>query len=157
MDFQAHVPKDIWDLVPEFLQNRRAEVGYLREALSAGDIEMLTHLAERMWALGNPYGFRQITTFGRELRKAIAARQMEEVGALISQYEAYLGEVKVVEVEAPVLRSIWRDRAADRRVDEDGFPPPDVPERRMAQRRQVSLRRPSEAPAEPDLGSEPGL
>ena len=137
MDMQANVPKDIWDLVPGFVRNRQAEVGLLREALSAADIEMLTHLAERMWALGNPYGFRQITTFGRELRKAIAARQMEEVGALISQYEAYLGEVKVLEVEAPILRSIWRERAADRRVDEDGLPPPGVPERRKSQRRKL--------------------
>lgn len=156
MDLQAHVPKDISDLVPEFLRNRQAEVGYLEEALAAGDIEMLTHLAERMWALGNPYGFRQITTFGRALRKAIAARRMEEVGELISRYGAYLAEVKVVEVEAPVVRSIWRERAAERRVDEDGVPPPDMPERRMAQRRQISLRRAAEAP-EPDLGSEPGL
>ena len=151
MDMQANVPKDIWDLVPGFVRNRQAEVGLLREALSAADIEMLTHLAERMWALGNPYGFRQITTFGRELREAVAARRMEVVGAVITWYAAYLEKVKVVQVEAPVPRSVWRERAAERRAEQDAFPLPGISERRTAQRRKVSLRRPaaaSETPAE---------
>lgn len=42
----------------------------LRAALDARDVARLTDLAERMYALGNPYGFRKITTLGRQLRDA---------------------------------------------------------------------------------------
>ena len=142
MDLQANVPRDIWDLVPDFVRNRHEEVERLREALAAGDMEMLTHLAERMYALGNPYGFRQITTFGRELREALAHERIGAVRRIISQYKAYLAEVSIDQVEVPVLRSVWRERAAERRLAEAAaaLPPPDLPERRKGERRKRALR-----------------
>jgi hypothetical protein len=103
------------DLIPGFLRNRQEEIGHLEEALASEDLAALVHLGERMYALGNPYGFRQITTFGRQLRDACAAQNLEPVGDLPDQYREYLSKVTIVQVDVPVIRSQWRDRA-DARV-----------------------------------------
>ncbi len=101
MDLTAYVPQDITDLLSAFLPNRRADVGLLRQALAKDDWPRLQHLAERMYALGNPYGFRQITTIGRFMREACAKKDRRAFEALIRDYETYLSKVTIVEVEAP--------------------------------------------------------
>ena len=147
MDLTANVPRDLWDLIPDFLLHRREEVEQLRAALSAGDREVLTHLAERMYALGNPYGFRQITTYGRQMRDALAGGKIGTVRRLIRQYAEYLDKVELVQVENPVMRSIWRERAEERRIAEaSALPPPGVPERRKRQRRRAVATRDHASP-----------
>ncbi len=113
MDLTAHVPQDITDLLSAFLPNRRAEVGLLRQALAKDDWPRLQHLAERMYALGNPYGFRQITTFGRFMREACAKKDRPAFEALIRDYETYLSKVKIVEVEAPLPREVLTPNARE--------------------------------------------
>jgi hypothetical protein len=104
MDLTALVPKDILDLLSAFLPNRRADVARLRAALAADDWAQLQHLSERLYALGNPYGFRQITTFGRLMREACGPRDEKALERLIHAYAEYLSKVVVVEVDAPVTR-----------------------------------------------------
>ena len=113
MDLTAYVPQNIIDLLSTFLPNRRAEVGQLRQALEADDWVRLQHLAERMYALGNPYGFRQITTFGRFMREACANKDRPAVYALIHDYETYLSKVTIVEVEAPMPREVLTPNARE--------------------------------------------
>jgi hypothetical protein len=110
-DLTAHVHRDIIDLLSAFLPNRRAEVGQIRNALAAGDWLRLRHIAERMYALGNPYGFAQITIIGRLLREACSARDRVAVNALIEKYDMYLSRVTIVEVDVPrqVLTSSPRE------------------------------------------------
>jgi hypothetical protein len=111
VDLTAHVPKDILDLLSAFLPNRRADVGRLRTALEHCDWAQLQHLAERLYAVGNPYGFRQITTFGRLMREACAEQDEAELEQLIRAYAEYLSKVMVVEVDAPVLRHALSDES----------------------------------------------
>jgi hypothetical protein len=113
MDLTAHVPQNIIDLLSTFLPNRRAEVGQLRQALEKDDWARLQHLAERMYALGNPYGFRQITTLGRFMREACANKDRRAFQALIRDYEIYLSEVTIVEVEAPLPREVLTPNARE--------------------------------------------
>ena len=114
MDLTAYVPKDMVDLLAAFLPNRRAEIKQLLRALASADWSELRQLAERMYALGNPYGFRQITTFGRFMREACARRDKATVAGLITEYAVYLSEVTIVEVDAPVTRH--KLSAASRRI-----------------------------------------
>ena len=113
MALTAHVPQNIIDLLSTFLPNRRAEVGHLRQALEKDDWPRLQHLAERMYALGNPYGFRQITTFGRFMREACAKKDRAAFQALIREYEGYLSKVTIVEVEAPLPREVLTPNARE--------------------------------------------
>lgn len=103
VDLTALVPKDIADLLPAFLPNRRADVAQLRGALAEENWSRVRMIAERMYAVGNPYGFRQITTLGRLMRIACAQRNEGELQRLIGAYAQYLASVIVVVVEVPVI------------------------------------------------------
>jgi len=101
MELIACVSKDIVDLLPSFLANRQAEAARLRAALVAHDWARIRDLAERMCAVGNPYGFRQITTLGRFMRQACFEQNVQALMDLINAYTQYLSRVAVIEVEAP--------------------------------------------------------
>lgn len=99
MELIACVAKDIVDLVPAFTANRQAEVARLRAALLARDWARIQDIAERMYAVGNPYGFRQVTTLGRFMRQACFEQNVQALMDLINAYANYLSKVAVIEVE----------------------------------------------------------
>ena len=101
MELIACVSKDIVDLVPSFMANRQAEIVRLRTALLARDWLRMRDVAERMYAVGNPYGFRQITTFGKFMRQACFEQNVQALMDLINGYALYLSRVAVIEIEVP--------------------------------------------------------
>jgi hypothetical protein len=110
MDLVALVPADIADLIPVFLENRSKELDQLRTALGEANFVRLNHFGERMYALGNPYGFRQITTFGRHIREACSLQNKVAIGQVLDQYEDYLSKVTMAVVSQPVERIPWSMR-----------------------------------------------
>jgi hypothetical protein len=78
-----------------------------------------------MYALGNPYGFRQITTFGRFMREACAKKDRPAFQALIREYDSYLSKVTIVEVEAPVPREVLTPNAREALLAMMAAPPKD--------------------------------
>src|SRR3954451_381126 len=110
MDTIALVSQDLADLIPVFLENRREEVKQLGSALRDTDFGRLQHVGERMFALGNPYGFRQITTFGRQIREACSVQDDATIGDIIEQYRAYLAKVTISLVPEPAERVRWNER-----------------------------------------------
>lgn len=117
MDLTALVDRDIRDLIPGFLRNRAQEVRALRQAIADEDVRRLEHLACRMYGVGNPYGFRQVTTFGKQLRESCAAQDLDEAAEIVAQYEQYLSEVTVTYVDAPPKRGEWVPRTGERRQE----------------------------------------
>jgi hypothetical protein len=101
MELIACVSKDIVDLVPPFMANRQADVARLRSALIGRDWARIRDLAERMLAVGNPYGFRQVTIFGRFMRQACFEQNVQALMDLINAYALYLSRVAVIEVDVP--------------------------------------------------------
>ncbi len=97
----AYVHRDVIDLLSAFLPNRRAEVIQLRQALTRSDWVRLRQIAERMYALGNPYGFRHITTIGRAMREACIVRDRVAIDGLTADYETYLSKVTIIEIDVP--------------------------------------------------------
>lgn len=104
---RAYVPSDIADLVPQYLRNRKLELQLLKDSLAAEDQDRLTQLAERMRAVGNPYGFDLITILGRDIKASVAKADYLFVNWLVEQYEEYLDTVEVVPVSVKtVARSV---------------------------------------------------
>jgi hypothetical protein len=122
MDYLAHVTKDIADLIPTFLENRKSEAGALLLAIRARDLARIVDLGERMYAVGNPYGFRQITTFGRLIREAMAAGDINAVRNVVRTYDDYLARVQVVFVDAPVPRPQWTNPVIETKIPSDPRP-----------------------------------
>ena len=61
------IAKDLADLVPTFMSNRKKEFETLRTALAAFDFEQLRQLGHRMKGVGNSYGFSRISELGKSI------------------------------------------------------------------------------------------
>ena len=90
------VAKDLEDLIPTFMTNRSKELGTLRAALDAGDMEQLRQLGHRMKGVGNSYGFEHISVLGKQIEDGAKIRNLGGLDALIADYTDDLSRVKRV-------------------------------------------------------------
>jgi HPt (histidine-containing phosphotransfer) domain-containing protein len=90
------VTKDIEDLIPVFMGNRRKEVDALRVALAAADFEQLRQLGHRMKGVGNSYGFARVSEFGKHIEDGARSGDRALLEATIAQYGDYLAKVEIV-------------------------------------------------------------
>jgi len=90
------VEKDLEDLVPAFMTNRRKEVETLRAALEARDFEQLRQLGHRMKGVGNSYGFSKVSELGKSIEDGARSEDRVVLEALIVDYADYLERVQVV-------------------------------------------------------------
>jgi HPt (histidine-containing phosphotransfer) domain-containing protein len=84
------------DLVPGFLENRRADVEVIDGALARGDFESLERLGHRLKGDGGGYGFPVISEIGRGLEHAARDRDAAAIRALSRELSEYLASVDVV-------------------------------------------------------------
>ena len=89
------VDKELEDLIPVFLNNRRKEVQTLRAAAAAADFEQLRQLGHRMKGVGNSYGFEQVSIFGREIEEGARGTDRGAIERCIATYEDYLERVEI--------------------------------------------------------------
>ena len=82
-------------LVPEYLENRRAEVQILEMALAASDYESILVLGHHLKGSGTPYGFAALSQIGKGLESAAERRSHEEVRRQIGTLGDYLARVKM--------------------------------------------------------------
>jgi len=91
-----HADKDLEDLIPEFLDNRRSDVGSIHGALANGDYETIRVLGHSMKGSGGGYGFDDITTIGAALEQAAKRQDRDAINEGLEQLAHYLDKVKVV-------------------------------------------------------------
>jgi HPt (histidine-containing phosphotransfer) domain-containing protein len=87
------VPSELFGLVPGFLENRRKDVGRLRDALLAGDAAAIEDLAHQMKGLGGGYGFAYVTTVGAAVEALAREGRLAEVDPWLTALEDYLSRV----------------------------------------------------------------
>jgi HPt (histidine-containing phosphotransfer) domain-containing protein len=92
------VDKDLEDLIPGFMQRRRADVESLKASLSAGKLDKIRITGHSMKGTGGGYGFEDLTQIGAELEKAADSGNADEISSLVRRLEQYLDNV-VIEFE----------------------------------------------------------
>ena len=89
------VDPQIAALVPRFLANRSADVGKIRSALAAADFKAIHVAAHGMKGGGGAYGFPEISRLGAAMEESARQRDAEAIGALVTDLEAYLGQIEI--------------------------------------------------------------
>jgi HPt (histidine-containing phosphotransfer) domain-containing protein len=89
------VAKDLEDLIPVFLKNRRKEVDTLKVALASADFEQLRQLGHRMKGVGNSYGFERVSDIGKQIEDGARSGDRAGLEASIAGYADYLSRVEV--------------------------------------------------------------
>lgn len=93
-DEPAESDPEIAKLVPEFLANRRADVGKLRGHIEAGEFEAIRTIGHKMKGTGRGYGFPRISEIGRALESAGTDSDPGRARAATDALEAYLERLR---------------------------------------------------------------
>ena len=93
--YKVKVDKDLEDLIPTFMSNRRKELDTLRVALAAADFEQLRQLGHRMRGVGNSYGFDDVTDIGKLIEEGARSGDKAALEKHIAQYGDYLSRVEI--------------------------------------------------------------
>lgn len=89
------VERDLEDLIPAFMARRHEDVGKLRGALEAGDVETLRVIGHSMKGTGGGYGFDGLSEIGAAIESAAKAGDLARAGEWLARLEDYLARVKV--------------------------------------------------------------
>jgi HPt (histidine-containing phosphotransfer) domain-containing protein len=93
--YDVAVSRDIGDLMPAYMKNRRKELAALQEALAAADYAQLRQIGHRMTGVGDPYGFSHVTMLGKQIENSAAREDRAELEALVRAYGEYLPNIKI--------------------------------------------------------------
>lgn len=94
-DARVAVDLGVVDLVPAFLERRRAEAAGVRRALDAADWGAVARLARSTAATAGGFGFARLAALGGELGRAARAEDRDAAAVALAALEAHLAAVRV--------------------------------------------------------------
>ena len=89
------VEEGMEDVVPSYLEKRRAELPVYRQALEAGDFEAIRRMAHKTKGTGTGYGFPALTELGAVLEQAAMRGDGATIGDKLSEYALYVGNIEL--------------------------------------------------------------
>lgn len=82
-------------LVGDYLENRRADIAKLTQALLDSDFESIRVTGHNLFGSGAAYGFEAISEMGAGIESAAEARDVSGIERRIADLQALLRQVKV--------------------------------------------------------------
>ena len=82
-------------LVADYLENRRADIAKLTQALLDSDFESIRVTGHNLFGSGSAYGFEAISEMGAGIESAAEARDVSGIERRIADLQALLRQVKV--------------------------------------------------------------
>jgi len=92
----VQVDRDLEDIVPGFLANRRKDLQTIRHSLGQQDFATIQMLSHRMKGDGGGYGFDRITEIGGVMELAASRRDHAALEQHAADLEDFLTRVTVV-------------------------------------------------------------
>ncbi|MDO8434182.1 MAG: Hpt domain-containing protein [Candidatus Binatus sp.] len=90
------VDESLSDLIPGFLERKRADVQSILDALPRHDYERVRRAAHRLKGEGGAYGFDAMTELARVIERALAAHDDTAIKRHAEALLNYVDRVKVV-------------------------------------------------------------
>lgn len=90
---RVRVEQGMEDVVPAYLDKRRADVVSYRNALASGDFETIRMLGHKMKGTGAGYGFDMLTSMGAGIEKAAKDRDATAIEKAVSEFAQFLDSV----------------------------------------------------------------
>jgi len=100
--FIVMVEEGMEDVVPGYLEKRRAEVEVYRTALASSDFDTIKKLAHKMKGTGTGYGIPRLTELGAGMEKAALAGDSVSLATQLDEFALYVNAIQLE--NAPGLR-----------------------------------------------------
>jgi CheY-like chemotaxis protein len=91
----VHVPDDIADVAPAYLEKRKAEAAVYHAALIASDFATIRDLAHKMKGTGAGYGFPVLTELGASLETAALNADTPVLTEKIREFALYVERIRL--------------------------------------------------------------
>lgn len=95
----VHISSDLEPLIPRYLENRRADIVTLREAVRAGNVEQIRSTGHTLKGSGASFGLDTISALGRSLEEAAKSSDGASMESAINQLAHYLETLEIVFVD----------------------------------------------------------
>jgi CheY-like chemotaxis protein/HPt (histidine-containing phosphotransfer) domain-containing protein len=83
-------------VIPQYLENRRADVETIHIALDRSDFETIRELGHKMSGTGGGYGFPRITEIGQSIEQAAKNKNAGEIRALAGELARFVERLNVI-------------------------------------------------------------
>jgi PAS domain S-box-containing protein len=84
------------DLVPGFLEHKRADTGTIRAAIDRADYDTISQIGHKMKGEGGSFGFDAVTEMGATLERAAQDKDLDTARHTLKEFTDYLESVDVV-------------------------------------------------------------
>jgi HPt (histidine-containing phosphotransfer) domain-containing protein len=91
----VEIDADLADLIPQYLENRWADLGFARQLLLKRDFPMLARTAHRVRGSAASYGFSGLGTVAEALETAARDKDLAAAQAQLDAFEAFLRAVRI--------------------------------------------------------------
>ena len=93
---QVTIEKDLEELIPGFLENRRNDISNIKNALEKSDFDTIQRIGHDMKGLGGGYGFDAITDMGAELEMAAKKKDNKIIRKQVVELLSYLDKIDII-------------------------------------------------------------
>lgn len=83
------------DMIPDFLEHRKAEILNIRSALEREDFASLRGIGHDIEGTGGAFGFEGMAQIGRSLNLAAAEGDLQRVQRLAKELSGYLDRLRI--------------------------------------------------------------
>ena len=89
------VSRELAELIPAFVDNRRKDAHALRVLLQSDDLEGLRLLGDRIKGVSGSYGFVRIATIARLIEDNARRGNRAALHALVAQYDEHVSRMEL--------------------------------------------------------------
>lgn len=90
------IDKDLAELIPGFLENRRKDISGIMDAVAKNDFGTVRSIGHNIKGLGGGYGFDAITEMGAELESAAKSQDRDRIRRQAEALSLYLDRIEIV-------------------------------------------------------------
>jgi HPt (histidine-containing phosphotransfer) domain-containing protein len=92
---KVQIDRDLEDLVPDYLENRRLELIDLKKLIEQKDLAKIKTIGHKLAGNAGGYGFHTLGTIGSKIEKAAIANNLSEMSQFASEIEDFLKKIEI--------------------------------------------------------------
>ncbi|MBC7692742.1 MAG: CHASE3 domain-containing protein [Methylotenera sp.] len=94
-DLTVRISRELEDLIPGYLSNRKAELIVLDAAVAKSDFTTLQRIGHNLRGSGSGYGLDQLSELGTQLEAAAKASDLAQATQVVGQLRSFCTELKI--------------------------------------------------------------
>ncbi len=95
LDLNVELDKELEDIVPIFMENRKKDILELDQLLANQDFAGLQNIAHKLAGNAGSYGFHQLGKMAVEFEKACEIQNLEEIKSYCEEYKHFVNNVTI--------------------------------------------------------------